>query len=151
MMSPIAPAGTVSTAHLGDAVRPARTVGLVRRFAVLLGMVVLLGGFVGMHQMSGSPVAHGPAHDVTDPAIPTVGHLVGDAGAEEEAPSGTGHGEMEAMCLLVLVALFSLGGPALVRRLPDGVSHVARVVAPWWRLGSALRPPSLVALGISRR
>jgi hypothetical protein len=148
VMSPIAPAGTVSTAHLVDAVRPARTVGLVRRFVVLLGMVVLLGGFVGMHQMSGSPVAHGPAHTVAAEAAP---HASGDVGAEEEAPSGTGHGEMEAMCLLVLVAMVSLGGPALVRRLPDGVTHLARVVAPWWRLGSVLRPPSLVALGISRR
>ena len=150
-MSPIAPAGAVSTAHLGDAVRPSRTAGLVRRFVVLLGMVVLLGGFVGMHQMSGSPVAHGTAHTVAAEAAPTLGHPLGDMGAEEEAPSGTGHGEMEAMCLLVLVALFSLGGPALVRRLPDGVTHLARVVAPWWRLGSVLRPPSLVALGISRR
>lgn len=151
VMSLIAPARTVSTAHLGDAVRSARTAGLVRRFAVLLGMVVLLGGFVGMHQMSGSPVAHGTAHTVAAEAAPTLGHPLGDVGTEEEAPSGTGHGEMEAMCLLVLVALFSLGGPALVRRLPDGVTHLARVVAPWWRLGSALRPPSLVALGISRR
>ncbi|MEV7963415.1 hypothetical protein [Oerskovia paurometabola] len=148
VMSLIAPARTVSTAHLGDAVR---TAGLVRRFAVLLGMVVLLGGFVGMHQMSGSPVAHGTAHTVAAEAAPTLGPPLGDVGAEEEAPSGTGHGEMEAMCLLVLVAMVSLGGPTLVRRLPDGVTHLARVVAPCWRLGSALRPPSLVALGISRR
>ncbi|MFF2623581.1 hypothetical protein [Oerskovia jenensis] len=148
MMSPIALAGTVSTAHLGETVRPTRTAGLVRRFVVLLGMVVLLGGVVGMHQMSGSPVVHGPAHTVAAEAAPPAS---GDEGAQGEAPSGTGHGEMEAMCLLVLVALFSLGGPALVRRLPDGVTHLARVVAPWWRLGSALRPLSLVALGISRR
>ncbi|MFF3064256.1 hypothetical protein ACFVQ3_06840 [Oerskovia sp. NPDC057915] len=151
VMSPITPAGAVSTSHLGNAVRPARTAGLVRRFVVLLGTVALLVGFVGMHQMSGSPVAHGPSHAVTDPATATAGHAVGDPGAEEGAPSGTGHGELEAMCLLVLVALFSLGGPALVRRLPDGVTHLVRVVAPWWRLGAALRAPSLVALGISRR
>ncbi|MBD8000552.1 DUF6153 family protein [Oerskovia gallyi] len=150
-MSPFASAGAASTAHLGDAVRPTRTAGVARRFVVLLGMVVLLGGFVGMHQMSGSPVAHGTAHTVAAEAAPTLGHPLGDVGAEEEAPSGTGHGEMEAMCLLVLVAMVSLGGPTLVRRLPDGVTHLARVVAPWWRLGSALRPPSLVALGISRR
>lgn len=127
--------------------RLSRTSGPARRFAVLLGTALLLGGFVGMHQMSGSPVAHGPAHSVTDPATAAVG----DMGGEGEAPSGTGHGELEAMCLMVLVAMVSLGGPALWRRLPDGVTHRARVVAPWWRLGWALRPPSLVALGISRR
>ncbi|KZM36225.1 DUF6153 family protein [Oerskovia enterophila] len=140
---------------LSSALRPPRTSGLVRRFAVLLGMLVLLGGFVGMHQMSGSPVAHGTTHEVaagtTSPASHTAGAMAGDVGAEEGAPSGTGHGELEAMCLMVLVALVSLAGPALWRRLPDGVTHLARVVAPWSRLGWALRPPSLVALGISRR
>ncbi|MET4224916.1 hypothetical protein [Oerskovia enterophila] len=142
-----------------SALRPPRTSGPVRRSAVLLGMLVLLGGFVGMHQMSGSPVAHGATHAVaagtTSPASHTadhaVSHAAGDVDAEEGAPSGTGHGELEAMCLMVLVALVSLAGPAPARRLPDGVTHLARVVAPWWRLGWALRPPSLVALGISRR
>jgi hypothetical protein len=125
-------------------------------------MLVLLGGFVGMHQMSGSPVAHGTTHPVAagvagvaGPASHTadhaVSHAASDVDAEEGTPSGTGHGELEAMCLMVLVALVSLAGPALARHLPDGATHLARVVAPWWRLGWALRPPSLVALGISRR
>lgn len=131
-----------------SALRLPRTTGLVRRFAVLAGMLVLLGGFVGMHQMSGNPVVHGPAHPVAGVVAPPAD---GDAGGAEGAPSGTGHGEVEAMCLMVLVALVSLVGPARRRRLPDAVAHLARVVAPWWRLGSALRPPSLVALGISRR
>lgn len=119
-------------------------------------MLVLLGGFVGMHQMSGSPVAHGPTPSVAAGAAShtadhAVSHAAGDVDAEEGTPSGTGHGELEAMCLMALVALVSLAGPALARHLPDGATHLARVVAPWWRLGWALRPPSLVALGISRR
>ncbi|MBD7979659.1 hypothetical protein [Oerskovia merdavium] len=144
---------------LPSALRPPRTSGPVRRSAVLLGMLVLLGGFVGMHQMSGSPVAHGTtpsvAAGVAGPASHTadraMSHAAGDVDAEEGTPSGTGHGELEAMCLMVLVALVSLAGPALWRRMPDGATHLARVVVPWWRLGWALRPPSLVALGISRR
>ena len=138
----------VPTAHPGGAAGSWRAAGAGRRLAVLLGMLVLLGGFVGMHQMSGSPLAHGPSHPVTAEAAP---HAAGDLGAQEGAPSGPGHGEVQAMCLLVLVVMVSLGGPALWRRLPDAGTHRPRVVAPWWRLGSALRPPSLVALGISRR
>ncbi|MFD6093808.1 hypothetical protein ACFWGN_16965 [Oerskovia sp. NPDC060338] len=136
---------------LSSALRPPRTSGPVRRFAVLLGMLVLLGGFVGMHQMSGSPVAHGATHPVVAGVAGPASHAAGDVDAEEGAPSGTGHGELEAMCLMVLVALVSLAGPAPARRLPDGATYLARVVAHWWRLGWALRPPSLVALGISRR
>ncbi len=126
----------------------ARDHGLARRFATLLGMVVLLGGFVGMHQMSGSPVAHGPSHTVVAHA---ASDATGDPDAQEEAPSGTGHGELEAMCLMILVTVLALGAPGRRRRLPDGVTHLARVAAPWCRLRWALRPPSLVALGISRR
>ncbi|WP_157257530.1 DUF6153 family protein [Oerskovia sp. Root918] len=114
-------------------------------------MLVLLGGFVGMHQMSGSPVTHGTTHTAAAGTTSPASHTTGDVDAEEVAPSGTGHGELVAMCLMVLVALVSLAGPALWRRLPDGVTHLARVVAPWSRPGWALRPPSLVALGISRR
>jgi hypothetical protein len=130
------------------AVPRAQDTGLVRRFAALLGMLVLLGGFVGMHQMSGSPLAHGSAHTVVAEVSP---HAAGEGGTQEEAPSGTGHGEMQAMCLMILAALLALGAPGLRRRVLCGVLHLARVVAPWWRRGSALAPPSLVALGISRR
>lgn len=137
------------------AVAHAEAPGLARRLTALLGMLVLLGGFVGMHQMSGSPLAHGPAHTVVAGHTVAAAHgasgPTGDVSTPEEAPSGTGHGEMEAMCLLILVALLTLTAPGLRRRLPDAVTRLARVVAPWWRLGSALRPTSLVALGISRR
>ncbi|QJW34972.1 DUF6153 family protein [Cellulosimicrobium protaetiae] len=132
-----------------------------RGLASVLAIAVLILGVVTMHQLSGSPVAHGSpvtvttgsvgtaptsaAHgaEVADPATPSADH-----GCDPSC--GGGHEMAAAMCLMVLVVLLTLAAPraGLVR-----VAHPAATAAADRLRGVVSRTapaPSLLALGISR-